>query len=128
MTVAPLSEQTPVEAVENVTSLPDPLVMLDGKKVTTAKQWEKDRRPELKRLFQHYMYGYMPAAPKKVVAKVEREEKRYFGSKATKREVTIHYGPEGTPGYPSVQIRRPIAGRGSPAEPLRLPRRPIERT
>jgi len=35
--------------------LPDPLVMLDGTKVTTRADWETKRKPELKALFQHYM-------------------------------------------------------------------------
>ena len=43
--------------------LPDPLVMLDGTRVTTKEQWETKRRPELKALFQHYMYGVRPPAP-----------------------------------------------------------------
>src|SRR5436190_256378 len=46
--------------------LPDPLVMFSGQRVTTKEQWFKERRPELKALFQHYMYGYMPAAPDKI--------------------------------------------------------------
>ena len=33
--------------------LPDPLVMLNGKKVATKEQWQKERRPELKKLFEH---------------------------------------------------------------------------
>src|SRR5712671_3726671 len=40
--------------------LPDPLIMLNGDRVTTEKQWFKKRRPELKALFEHYMYGVMP--------------------------------------------------------------------
>src|SRR5688572_6983293 len=43
--------------------LPDPLTMLDGKKITTTTEWEAVRRPELRRLFQHYMYGKLPPAP-----------------------------------------------------------------
>jgi (4-O-methyl)-D-glucuronate---lignin esterase len=39
--------------------LPDPLVSFDGRKVETRDQWEKERKPELKSLFQHYMYGFM---------------------------------------------------------------------
>src|SRR5688500_14537054 len=65
--------------------LPDPLVMLNGKRVTSKRQWERERRPELKRLFQHYMYGYMPAPPERVTATVEREDSRFFNGKATKR-------------------------------------------
>ncbi len=52
-------------------SLPDPLVMLDGRKVTTPEMWVKERRPELVRLLQHYMYGKLPPKPT-LSAKVER--------------------------------------------------------
>src|SRR5262249_35936509 len=76
--------------------LPDPLVMLDGERVATKGQWVKKRRPELKALFQHYMYGYPPPAPK-VEGKVEREDRGAFGGKATLKEVTVAFGPPGTP-------------------------------
>jgi hypothetical protein len=77
--------------------LPDPLVMFNGERVTSKDDWFKKRRPELKELFQHYMYGYPPPAPVKIDAKIEREDKDYFDGKATKKEVTIRFGPEGTP-------------------------------
>ena len=32
-------------------ALPDPLVMLDGRRVTSRDQWVKERRPELLALF-----------------------------------------------------------------------------
>lgn len=87
----------PVSELKPQAELPDPLVMFDGRKVTTPEQWTKDRRPELKALFQHYMYGYLPPKPEKLAFRIEREDKQYFGGKATKREVTISYGPEATP-------------------------------
>jgi hypothetical protein len=86
----------PVEKLPSNPELPDPLVMFDGKRVTTKEEWVKKRRPELKALFEWYMYGKAPAAPK-VKATVEREDRNYFGGKATKREVTLTFGPRGTP-------------------------------
>ncbi len=77
--------------------MPDPLVMVNGQRVTTREQWVKKRRPELKALFQHYMYGFLPPAPKNLKARVERVEPRYFDGKATKKEVTITFGPPKTP-------------------------------
>ena len=77
--------------------LPDPLVMFDGKKIATREQWIKERRPELIRLFQHYMYGELPPAPKSIAAHVERVDPAYFGGKATRKEVTISFGPPATP-------------------------------
>ena len=77
--------------------LPDPLTMLDGKKVTTKKEWLTKRRPELKELFQHYMYGYFPPKPANVKFKVERVDRNALGGKATLKEVTISFGPPDTP-------------------------------
>jgi hypothetical protein len=77
--------------------LPDPLTLLDGAKVATAKDWTSKRRPELKKLFQHYMYGYFPPKPANVQFKVERVDPRALGGKATLKEVTISFGPPGTP-------------------------------
>lgn len=87
----PAFEALPVQA-----ALPDPLRMLNGEKVQDREQWEQERRPELKRLFQHYMYGYLPPAPKNLRATVEREDRAALGGKATLREVTLRFGPEGT--------------------------------
>jgi hypothetical protein len=77
--------------------MPDPLRMLNGQRVTSKDQWFKERRPELKTLFQHYMYGYAPPAPKKVHAKVERIDTKALGGKATLREITIQLAGEGGP-------------------------------
>ena len=68
--------------------LPDPLVMLDGSRVTTKEQWVEKRRPELKALFQHYMYGTIPPASA-VTATVLHEDPKAFGGKATLREVSL---------------------------------------
>ena len=75
--------------------LPDPLVTFLGVPVKTREVWEKDRAPELRRLFQHYMYGQMPAKPAAFDAKIIREDKLALSGKATLREVAIHCtGPE----------------------------------
>jgi hypothetical protein len=41
-------------------TLPDALVMADGRKVTDAKTWTEKRRPELLKLFETYVYGKTP--------------------------------------------------------------------
>src|SRR6185295_18618332 len=68
--------------------LPDPLTTFDGRKVETRDQWEKERKPELKELFQHYMYGYLPP-PVEVSAKELHADPKAFGGKATLREIAL---------------------------------------
>lgn len=83
----------PVSALPSRPELPDPLVMFNGERITTKEQWIQKRRPELKELFQYYMYGYLPAAPKKVEYQVQHENRQLFGGKATLKEVAILLGP-----------------------------------
>jgi hypothetical protein len=95
---APASAELPdVAALPSIADLPDPLKMLDGKVVTTKEEWVNKRRPELKLLFQHYMYGYLPPTPAKVPAKVEYEDRKAFGGKATLREIALTVGPPEVP-------------------------------
>ena len=77
--------------------LPDPLVMFNGKPVATRAGWFRNRRPELKALFQRYMYGTMPPRPKKMSFSVERVDYDLFGGKATMKQVTIALGPGTAP-------------------------------
>jgi hypothetical protein len=50
--------------------LPDPLVMLGGRRVTSTEGWVNEHRPELKTLFQYYMYGAIPPKPTRQKAEV----------------------------------------------------------
>jgi len=68
--------------------LPDPLVTFDGRKVETREQWEKERKPELRALFQHYMYGFLPPRTE-LRATVRRTDPKAFGGKATLSEVSL---------------------------------------
>jgi hypothetical protein len=87
----------PASKLPSQPDLPDPLVMMDGRRITTKKDWFEKRRPELKALFQHYMYGYLPPKPDNVSFKVERVDREALNGKATLKEITISFGPAGTP-------------------------------
>lgn len=77
--------------------LPDPLIALDGTKIAAKEQWVEKRRPELKQLFQEYMYGYLPPKPADLSFKVERIDKEALGGKATLKEITISSAPPPLP-------------------------------
>ncbi len=72
--------------------LPDPLVMQDGSRVTDKDAWLAKRAPELRALFQHYMYGARPVQPHGIEGKILREDKAALGGKATLREVAVNCG------------------------------------
>lgn len=94
----------PVSALRPNPEMPDPLVMFDGRPVTSRAQWTQERRPELKRLFQHYMYGGFPP-PLPVHTTVERTDPKALGGKATLREVTLSFGPgEGAENAPPIHL------------------------
>jgi hypothetical protein len=57
-------------------NIPDPLVMNDGRKVTTPGMWWDQRRPELLEMYSKFVYGRVPGNVPKVtwtVATVDRE-------------------------------------------------------
>ncbi len=47
-------------------NVPDPLTMNDGRKVTTAEMWWKERRPEIAEMYTKYVYGRVPVDVPKV--------------------------------------------------------------
>jgi hypothetical protein len=95
--------------------MPDPLVMLNGQRVASKEQWFKERRPELKMLFQHYMYGYPPPPPAKLEYKVERVEPKALGGKATLKQVTILLaGPDG----PKINVLLVVPNKRSGPAPV----------
>ena len=79
-------------------TLPDPLTLLNGKKVKTANEWTRTRRPEILRLFEQNVYGQTPSAhikPHYEVASITREA---LGGKAVRKQITISFaGQENGP-------------------------------
>lgn len=59
--------------------LPDPLLLKNGKKITTAKQWWNLRRPEIVEDFDREIYGRMPANTPKVNWEVIRKYDSLIG-------------------------------------------------
>jgi hypothetical protein len=82
------AELPPVEELPARPELPDPLRMLDGRPVTSAPQWREERRPELVRLIQHYMYGYAPPPPG-ITAHVTKTDETLLDGEGRLKEVEI---------------------------------------
>lgn len=84
-------------ALPEIPGLADPLTALDGKKIRTREEWFGKRRPELKALFAHWMYGQPPLPPGNTTGREVCVDVRAFEGRATMREVELTFGPAGTP-------------------------------
>src|SRR5438045_8563919 len=76
-------------------TLPDPLVLADGKKVGDAKGWTDKRRPELLALFESQVYGRTPAGGPRPRFQLGRTEAPALGGRASRSDVALTSG-EGT--------------------------------
>jgi hypothetical protein len=113
MTAAVLAADfPPPDKLPSKPELPDPTVMLDGTRVTTREQWEQKRRPELKALFEHYMYGRYPAKPETVTAELLFQDITVFNGKGILREYELTFGP---PGWPKVNLLLAVPAGKAPA-------------
>jgi len=70
-------------------TLPDPLVLNNGKKVKTVRCWEKQRRQEILAMFSKEMFGTAPARPNSMAFEVKSVDRNAFDGLATKKVVKI---------------------------------------
>lgn len=100
------ADYPPPAELPSQAATPDPLVMLDASKVTTAEEWRERRLPELRALFEQYVYGsypkgeaYRPRGP--VDYRVRFEDTAAFDGAGTLREVELTIGP---PEFPKINL------------------------
>ncbi len=73
-------------------TLPDPLVMSDGTKVTDAQQWRTQRRPEILELFRKHVYGRSPLGkPENMTFDLFDLESRALDGSATRKQVRVNF-------------------------------------
>ena len=72
-------------------TLPDPLVLQNGRRVTDARSWNEKRRPELLELFRTEMYGRRPGKPEHVSYELTSVDKQALGGKAVRKEATVFF-------------------------------------
>ena len=65
-------------------TLPDPLVMENGERVTDAETWRTKRRPEILRLFEEHMFGKSPGRPPAMSFETDSIDEKALGGKATR--------------------------------------------
>lgn len=77
--------------------LPEVLQLKDGSKVTTARQWQSKRRPEILQVFKEEMYGQIPVELPEMTFKTLETKTNLYGGLATRKQVRIFLkGKNGT--------------------------------
>ena len=78
-------------------SLPDPLKSLDGRDITSSKDWKNTRRSEIRELFRANVYGRAPVGrPSKLRFEIKETTAAALSGKATRKLIDIHFaGPGG---------------------------------
>ncbi|MBI3697582.1 MAG: acetylxylan esterase [Acidobacteria bacterium] len=95
-------------------TLPDPLLMASGERVTDAKTWVERRRPEILRLFETYVYGRSPERPAHLSFELDSIARDALGGTAVRKQVSVRFSEK--PDGPKMDIllylpagaRRPV--------------------
>ena len=82
------SNYNPAKA--DVGTLPDPLVLKNGKRVTDAATWWSQRRPEIVADFESEIYGWIPASTPKVTWAVVETNPTAVGGTARMKRLVGH--------------------------------------
>lgn len=72
-------------------TLPDPLTLLNGQKITDKETWLAKRRPEIVKLFEENQYGKTPPKPEALSFLVFDKGTPVFGGKAIRKQVRIYF-------------------------------------
>jgi hypothetical protein len=75
-------------------TLPDPLMLANGKPVHDARTWTEKRRPELVKLFEENEYGRSPGRPADMSFDVFDKGTPALGGKALRRQVTVYFSKD----------------------------------
>lgn len=82
------------EAKVGTYTLPDPLVLANGKRVTDAATWVRTRRPEILRLMESMQFGRAPGRPANVTVDAFDTGTPALGGKAVRRQTTLYFTPD----------------------------------
>lgn len=99
---APNAQNTDESKATLYTNLHDPLTLKNGKKVTTAKQWEKQRRPEIREDFSREIYGRIPEHTPKVTWEVVKKTNESNGGVPTLTKQLV--GHVDNSSYPTIKV------------------------
>jgi hypothetical protein len=100
------------EALSGTYTLPDPLVMLNGKTVKNAKTWYRQRRPEILNLFYEFEYGKIPGPSEDLSFNVFDKGTIALEGKAIRKQVTVYFTKDTSDHKMDILIYLPADAKG----------------
>lgn len=101
-------------------TLPDPLVLLNGEKVTDIKTWKEKRRPEILSLFETHVYGRtMVHRPKEMVWETLLGSRMATDSTTISKKVCVYF--MGKKGGPKMELNITLPKNGKPVPIFLVP-------
>ena len=114
----PASAQFPSDSANQIESkvipytLPDPLMMQNGKRVKDSNEWKKAQRPYLYQLFEKNVYGRFPRQKINAYYQIREESKHALNGIALRRQVRIYLKQSDTSVYIDVLMYLPVEAKG----------------
>ena len=75
-------------------TLPDPLISDSGNRITSLRQWRRQRRPELLRHFEEQVYGRCPVPRPDMSFEVRSVEPQALNGSAVRKQVTAYFSSD----------------------------------
>jgi hypothetical protein len=93
-------------------TLPDPLVMADGRRVRDAAMWHSLRRPEIVRMYENDIYGRVPASAPAVRWEVRDVDRQAFEGTSVMKRITGQIGTSDAAPRINVTVHTPAQAVG----------------
>jgi hypothetical protein len=99
-------------------TLPDPLVLQNGKPVRDADTWFKQRRPEILKLYRTEIYGRVPEGAPKLRFEVAEIDTHAMNGAAVRKEIVGHMGDKSD--GPAVRVHLYLPAKATHPVPVLL--------
>jgi hypothetical protein len=99
-------------------TLPDPLVLQNGKPVRDADTWFKQRRPEILKLYRNEIYGRVPEGAPKLRFEVAEVDTKAMNGTAVRKEIVGHMGDKSE--GPAVHVHLYLPSKATQPVPVLL--------
>lgn len=106
------------ESMAGTYTLPNPLVLANGKPVKDAKTWTEKRRPEIVKLFEDNQFGRAPGRPADMTFDVFDKGTPAFDGKAVRKQVTIYLSKDKS--GPKIDVLEYLPAAATKPSPLLL--------